>query len=80
MSRLRAGIRAHRDARGNERCFLDDEVLYRLLGEDEQRVMRSLSVFAGPFTLDLACAVAASSDWRRPASWTSSPALPSNRC
>jgi len=28
---LRAGIRAHRDARGNDRCWLDDLVLYRLL-------------------------------------------------
>jgi predicted ATPase/DNA-binding winged helix-turn-helix (wHTH) protein len=35
---------------------------YRLLGEDEQRVMRRLSACAGAFTLDFACAVAASGD------------------
>lgn len=35
VRRLRAGIRAHRDARGNDRCWLDDEVLYRLLPDHE---------------------------------------------
>lgn len=30
---LRAGIRAHRDARGDDRCWLDDVTLYQLLPE-----------------------------------------------
>ncbi len=33
---LRAGIRAHRDARGNDRCWVDDEALYRLLGTEHE--------------------------------------------
>lgn len=36
VQRLRSGIRAHRDARGNDRCWLDDEVLYRLLPETDK--------------------------------------------
>lgn len=34
LERLRAGIRAHRDARGDDRCYLDDAALYALLGEE----------------------------------------------
>lgn len=30
---LRAAVRAHRDARGNDRCWLDDLELYRQLPE-----------------------------------------------
>lgn len=32
-ARLRVAIRNHRDQRGDDRCFLDDEELYRALGE-----------------------------------------------
>lgn len=32
--RLRHGIRAHRDAKGNDRCWIDDAALYALLPED----------------------------------------------
>ena|SRR3990167_7674854 len=31
--RLRKGIREHRDQHGDNRCFLDDRKLYKLLGE-----------------------------------------------
>lgn len=31
--RLEQGIRAHRDARGDDRCWRDDEALYQLLPE-----------------------------------------------
>ncbi len=33
IRRLRAGIRTHRDQRGDDRCWLDDEKLYALLHE-----------------------------------------------
>ncbi len=33
---LRGAIARHRDARGNDRCWLDDEELYRYLGDDHQ--------------------------------------------
>jgi hypothetical protein len=33
VRRLREGIRAHRDQRGDDRCWLDDEKLYALLPE-----------------------------------------------
>lgn len=32
---LRVAIREHRDARGDDRCWLDDIELYKALGEDE---------------------------------------------
>lgn len=32
--RLRAGIREHRDAKGDDRCWLDDIKLYGLLPDD----------------------------------------------
>lgn len=33
VERLKAGIREHRDQKGDDRCFLDDQQLYSLLGE-----------------------------------------------
>lgn len=33
LETLRAGIREHRDARGDDRCWQDDVTLYRLLPE-----------------------------------------------
>lgn len=33
VERLRAAIRKHRDERGDDRCWLDDEELYRVLPE-----------------------------------------------
>lgn len=33
IDRLQAGIRTHRDERGHDRCWLDDERLYKLLPE-----------------------------------------------
>lgn len=33
VERLRAAVRAHRDERGDNRCWLDDETLYRVLPE-----------------------------------------------
>jgi hypothetical protein len=33
VERLRAGIREHRDTRGDDRCWMDDIALYRLLPE-----------------------------------------------
>lgn len=32
IARLRRAIRIHRDARGHDRCWLDDIELYRVLG------------------------------------------------
>ena len=34
VSRLRQGIREHRDAKGNDRCWIDDADLYALLPEN----------------------------------------------
>lgn len=36
--RLRAGIRQHRDERGNDRCWMDDHRLYMLLPEKDPGV------------------------------------------
>jgi len=48
VRKLRAGIRAHRDARGNDRCFLDDELLYRLVPDHEAvTVLPERDVFLG---------------------------------
>lgn len=33
LERLRAGIREHRDTKGDDRCWRDDEALYKLLPE-----------------------------------------------
>lgn len=33
LEKMRAGIREHRDARGDDRCWQDDVTLYRLLPE-----------------------------------------------
>ena len=33
LEKLRAGVREHRDARGDDRCWQDDHALYRLLPE-----------------------------------------------
>lgn len=33
IERLRNAIRAHRDQRGDDRCYLDDDVLYAVLPE-----------------------------------------------
>jgi hypothetical protein len=33
LERLRAGVREHRDARGDDRCWRDDDTLYALLPE-----------------------------------------------
>ena len=39
-SRLRAGIRQHRDERGDDRCWLDDQRLYALLPETVNAVTK----------------------------------------
>jgi hypothetical protein len=41
---LRKAIRAHRDARGDDRCWLDDEELYKLLPEGYTPPVRDTSV------------------------------------
>ena len=33
VSELEEGVRAHRDQKGDDRCWMDDETLYRLLPE-----------------------------------------------
>ncbi len=35
VERLRAAIRAHRDAKGDDRCWHDDKLLYARLGEGD---------------------------------------------
>lgn len=44
VERLRSGIRSHRDARGDDRCWRDDEDLYRLLPEGYTPPERDSSV------------------------------------
>lgn len=41
---LLAGVRRHRDERGDDRCWMDDEVLYRLLPEGYDPPARDTSV------------------------------------
>lgn len=41
---LEDAIRAHRDARGDDRCWLDDETLYRVLPEGYQPPSRDTAV------------------------------------
>lgn len=35
IARLKNAIKTHRDARGDDRCWIDDLDLYKALGEDE---------------------------------------------
>jgi hypothetical protein len=44
VERLRAAIRKHRDYRGDDRCYLDDEELYRILPEGFTTPLRDTSV------------------------------------
>jgi hypothetical protein len=41
---LRAGIRKHRDQKGDDRCWMDDEELYKLLPEGYEAPVRDSSV------------------------------------
>lgn len=40
VARLRAGIRKHRDERGDNRCWLDDERLYALLPDKKKAITK----------------------------------------
>jgi hypothetical protein len=42
IAALEAGIRAHRDQKGHDRCVLDDDALYALLPEGDNKADRSL--------------------------------------
>lgn len=44
VERLRAGIRKHRDCRGDDRCHLDDGGLHALLPEGDTRPARDTAV------------------------------------
>lgn len=44
VERLRAAIRKHRDTRGDDRCFMDDAELYRVLPEGDTRPGRDTAV------------------------------------
>ncbi len=39
-ARLRAGIRQHRDERGDDRCWLDDQRLYSLLPDTKNAITK----------------------------------------
>ena len=44
LQNLRDAVRAHRDARGDDRCWLDDEELYKMLPEGYTPPARDTSV------------------------------------
>lgn len=44
VKKYEEGIRAHRDARGDDRCWMDDEELYKLLPEGFEPPLRDSSV------------------------------------
>lgn len=44
LERLRAGVRAHRDMRGDDRCHIDDATLYALLPDGDTRPARESAV------------------------------------
>lgn len=44
VERLRAAIRKHRDERGDDRCWMDDEELYKVLPEGYTPPVRDTAV------------------------------------